>query len=72
MSLKSIEPFVCGGIASCNAEIFTFPIDLAKVRLQIQGQRASSADIGSSKYRGMLHCLATVSREEGVSALYNG
>lgn len=49
----------------------TFPIDLAKTRLQVQGQ------VGDSKYReiryrGMLHALLRVGREEGLRALYSG
>ena len=49
----------------------TFPIDLAKTRLQVQGQ------VGDSKYReiryrGMLHAIARIGREEGPRALYSG
>lgn len=49
----------------------TFPIDLAKTRLQVQGQ------VGDSKYReiryrGMLHAMVRIVREEGLRALYSG
>lgn len=49
----------------------TFPIDLAKTRLQVQGQ------VGDSKYReiryrGMLHAIMRIGREEGPRALYSG
>lgn len=49
----------------------TFPIDLAKTRLQVQGQ------VGDSKYReiryrGMLHAMMRIGREEGPRALYSG
>ena len=30
MPLKAFEPFILGGISSCTAEFFTFPIDLVK------------------------------------------
>lgn len=66
---KRVEPFVIGGIASCTAETFTFPIDLAKTRLQIQGQKLENI---SNKYRGMLHCFQCVIKEEGPGALYSG
>lgn len=69
MKYKSIEPFVIGGAASCIAETFTFPIDLAKTRLQIQGQALDSLSL---KYRGMIHCFSVVVKEEGASALYSG
>lgn len=56
-------------VSSCSTG--TFPIDLAKTRLQVQGQ------VGDSKYReiryrGMLHAIVRIAREEGVRALYSG
>ncbi|XP_076018499.1 kidney mitochondrial carrier protein 1-like isoform X1 [Genypterus blacodes] len=71
MSNNSWKPFVFGGLASITAECGTFPIDLAKTRLQVQGQ------VGDSKYReiryrGMLHAIARIGREEGPKALYSG
>lgn len=63
--------FVYGGLASMTAEFGTFPIDTTKTRLQIQGQVTDEAckDI---KYRGMLHALYRITREERIRALYNG
>jgi len=69
MSKKTFEPFIIGGISSCNAELITFPSDLIKTRLQIQSK---STDSMQKKYRGMMHCLKTIIKEEGISALYNG
>ena len=71
MNYKTIEPFVLGGVSSCNAEFFTFPIDLVKTRLQIQGQITSSSTV-ESKYRGMFHCFKLIIKEEGYLALYSG
>ncbi len=46
----------CGAIAGSNAEIFTIPIDTAKVRLQIQGQKkAMEGAKYIPKYNGMVH-----------------
>lgn len=67
-SLKSDE------INESHCAVFvagTFPIDLAKTRLQVQGQ------VGDSKhreirYRGMLHAMLRIGREEGLRALYSG
>ncbi|CAF0826429.1 unnamed protein product [Brachionus calyciflorus] len=69
MVYKSIEPFLLGGISSCNAELFTFPIDLVKTRLQIQGQAINNC---SGKYRGMFHCFVTIYKEEGFKTLFSG
>uniref|UniRef100_A0A4W5K9H7 Solute carrier family 25 member 30 n=1 Tax=Hucho hucho TaxID=62062 RepID=A0A4W5K9H7_9TELE len=71
MSNLNWKPFVFGGLASVTAECGTFPIDLTKTRLQVQGQ------VGNSKYReiryrGMLHAIGRICREEGISALYSG
>ncbi|KAG7261236.1 hypothetical protein CRUP_017241 [Coryphaenoides rupestris] len=71
MSTSSWKPFVFGGLASVTAECGTFPIDLAKTRLQVQGQ------VGDSKYReiryrGMFHAMVKICREEGVRTLYSG
>ncbi|XP_036737877.2 solute carrier family 25 member 47 isoform X2 [Manis pentadactyla] len=66
----------------------TSPTEVAKVRLQTQTQQRrpsaswpSAAPICAAppqspalapKYRGPLHCLATVAREEGLRGLYKG
>lgn len=46
----------------------TFPIDLTKTRLQVQGQ----AQYMEVRYKGMFHALSKIGREEGVRALYSG
>ncbi|XP_069496164.1 kidney mitochondrial carrier protein 1 isoform X2 [Ambystoma mexicanum] len=49
----------------------TFPIDLTKTRLQVQGQ-ANDAKFMEIRYRGMMHAFARIFREEGLGALYSG
>lgn len=46
----------------------TFPIDLTKTRLQVQGQ----SQYTEVRYRGMFHALFRIGKEEGVRALYSG
>jgi hypothetical protein len=65
------KPFLNGGIASMIAEAFTFPIDLVKTRLQLQGQKHCIENT-KLKYRGMIHGLITIPKEEGLAALYSG
>uniref|UniRef100_A0A673G0T1 Kidney mitochondrial carrier protein 1-like n=1 Tax=Sinocyclocheilus rhinocerous TaxID=307959 RepID=A0A673G0T1_9TELE len=62
------KPFVYGGMASIVAEFGTFPIDLTKTRLQVQGQTHCM----EVRYRGMFHALFRIGREEGTRALYSG
>ncbi|KAF5890929.1 solute carrier family 25 member 47, partial [Clarias magur] len=59
-----------GGIAQVSV---MSPADIVKVRLQCQIQPLPAADLKSRpKYRGPVHCLLTIAREEGVSGLYKG
>jgi solute carrier family 25 protein 14/30 len=68
---RILFPFVYGGVASCVAEVATFPIDTAKIRLQLQGQAIDQRH-STTPYRGMIHCWQKVIAEEGVRVLYNG
>ena len=49
----------------------TFPIDTAKTRLQIQGQKLDGT-FSELRYKGMFHALSRISKEEGFRALYSG
>jgi len=67
--------FVGAGTAACIADLFTFPLDTAKVRLQIQGEAKGSVGSGngtSVKYRGVFGTITTMVRTEGARSLYNG
>lgn len=55
-----------GAVASCLAEISTMPIDVVKVRLQMQG-----AD-GTRQYKGILDAAVVTARKEGLGALWKG
>ncbi|XP_055693967.1 mitochondrial uncoupling protein Bmcp-like [Lutzomyia longipalpis] len=65
------RPFICGGIASITAEFGTFPIDTAKTRLQIQGQKLDDK-FTRLRYRGMTDAFVKITQEEGIRALYSG
>lgn len=55
------------GTAGCVADLVTFPLDTAKVRLQIQGESKPS-----SRYRGVVGTIFTMVKNEGPRSLYNG
>ncbi|XP_022625802.1 mitochondrial uncoupling protein 2-like [Seriola dumerili] len=57
------------GAAACIADIITFPLDTAKVRLQIQGEQKAVEGI---RYRGVFGTITTMIRTEGPKSLYNG
>uniref|UniRef100_A0A671SBY3 Mitochondrial uncoupling protein 2-like n=1 Tax=Sinocyclocheilus anshuiensis TaxID=1608454 RepID=A0A671SBY3_9TELE len=66
--------FIGAGTAACIADLFTFPLDTAKVRLQIQGETKSPANTGHGpvKYRGVFGTISTMVRVEGPRSLYSG
>jgi len=55
--------------AASVAEATTYPLDLTKTRLQLQGEAAVG---NSTPYRGMLRTAAGVIREEGLFSLWRG
>ncbi|XP_039945744.1 uncharacterized protein LOC120765208 isoform X2 [Hirundo rustica] len=64
--------FVSAGLAGCIADLCTFPLDTAKVRLQIQGEVRIPRTTSSVEYRGVLGTLSTMVRTEGARSLYSG
>ncbi|XP_021399710.1 putative mitochondrial transporter UCP3 isoform X3 [Lonchura striata] len=64
--------FVSAGMAGCIADLCTFPLDTAKVRLQIQGEVRIPQTTSSMEYRGVWGTLSTMVRTEGARSLYSG
>ncbi|NXN31800.1 UCP3 protein, partial [Nycticryphes semicollaris] len=64
--------FLSAGTAACIADLCTFPLDTAKVRLQIQGEVRIPRSTGAVEYRGVLGTLSTMVRTEGPRSLYSG
>ncbi|KAJ7995993.1 hypothetical protein DPEC_G00232470 [Dallia pectoralis] len=67
--------FIGAGTAACIADLVTFPLDTAKVRLQIQGECKGTADASHGmavRYRGVFGTITTMVRTEGARSLYNG
>ncbi|XP_061684315.1 dicarboxylate carrier SLC25A8-like [Syngnathoides biaculeatus] len=60
------------GAAGCVADLVTFPLDTAKVRLQIQGESKPLVRGQKATYRGVFGTIFTILRSEGARGLYNG
>jgi len=61
--------FFGAGTAGCIADLVTFPLDTAKVRLQVQGESTGGQAV---QYRGVYGTITTIVRTEGPRSLYNG
>ena len=58
---------VCSFIASLFSQILTYPLNLARTRLQTQGVNGRPR-----LYNGLFHCLATIVRKDGPKGLFVG
>ncbi|XP_043929317.1 mitochondrial brown fat uncoupling protein 1-like isoform X3 [Protopterus annectens] len=64
--------FLGAGTAACIADLVTFPLDTAKVRLQIQGESAPRKTAKATKYKGVFGTITTIVKTEGPRSLYSG
>ncbi|XP_061595924.1 dicarboxylate carrier SLC25A8-like [Cololabis saira] len=64
--------FFGAGTAACIADLITFPLDTAKVRLQIQGESQKTEGSSRVKYKGVFGTINTMVRTEGPKSLYSG
>ncbi|XP_074160142.1 dicarboxylate carrier SLC25A8 isoform X2 [Sminthopsis crassicaudata] len=65
--------FLGAGTAACIADLITFPLDTAKVRLQIQGESQGAIRASTTaQYRGVLGTILTMVKTEGPGSLYSG
>ncbi|TWW76994.1 Mitochondrial uncoupling protein 2 [Takifugu flavidus] len=72
VSPPAVVKVFSAGTAGCVADLVTFPLDTAKVRLQIQGEAKSSLHSQTVRYRGVLGTIVTMVRTEGPRSLYSG
>ncbi|GAM86503.1 hypothetical protein ANO11243_045170 [Dothideomycetidae sp. 11243] len=63
--------FIAGGIAACGAVTVTHSFETIKIRLQLQGELQSKAE-APRLYRGVLHGMSVVYRNEGMKGLLRG
>jgi hypothetical protein len=66
--LKSIELVGLAGVSNGVAATFTNPVDVVKVRLQMDGE----GTMAERRYRGVVHAARSLYGEEGMSGLYRG
>jgi solute carrier family 25 phosphate transporter 23/24/25/41 len=70
----SVNGFVTlanGAVAGTMAQTISYPMDLVRRRLQVQGF-ASDIDLGDKKYKGITDAFVRIFREEGIRGFYRG
>ncbi|PPQ69783.1 hypothetical protein CVT26_014171 [Gymnopilus dilepis] len=68
--LSTTEGFICGGIAACIAVTISNPAEVAKTRLQLQGELAK--DGGQKVYKNAFDVLAKTWKNEGIRGIQRG
>ncbi|KAB2581030.1 Mitochondrial substrate/solute carrier [Lasiodiplodia theobromae] len=67
----TLGSFIAGGIAACGAVTVTHSFETVKIRLQLQGELQAKKD-APKMYRGVLHGVATIVKNEGPKGLFRG
>ncbi|XP_061098041.1 solute carrier family 25 member 47-A-like isoform X3 [Conger conger] len=68
-----LDVFLSGLAGGVTQVLVMSPLDTVKVRLQCQMEpRQFATNKTLPKYRGPIHCMLTIGREEGVLSLYRG
>lgn len=64
---KNMQKLLAGGLSGLGAVSITYPSDLIRRRLQLQG-----FDKAVPQYAGIRDCISKIIRDEGVRGLYRG
>lgn len=64
---ETIHKLICGGFAGCFAVTITYPSDLIRRRLQLQGFHYYVP-----KYNGIIDCGIKIVKKDGFAGLYKG
>ena len=63
--------FLIGGLAASGACFFTNPLEVAKTRMQLQGELVARGQ-HAVHYRNVVHAFYTIGRVDGLLALQKG
>ena len=68
-----LKQLSCGALAGLCSKVILLPLDVAKKRLQYQGFHGGTHYISTHyTYSGLVDCLITMTKAEGVAALFKG
>lgn len=71
-SISTFGGFVAGGLAACGAVTFTNPIELIKIRMQLQGELVKSSKNAVKLYENPIQAFFWIYRNEGIRGLQQG
>lgn len=66
-SLSPIQDLSCGAIAGMSARLVVAPLDVVKIRFQVQSEA-----LGRYHYSSVTSAIRTIVRSEGLAALWKG
>ncbi|KAL1417342.1 hypothetical protein MTO96_006217 [Rhipicephalus appendiculatus] len=73
---EPVTNIAVGAIAACSASFITHPIEVAKLRIQLQGELQPAIADRSARarpvYRNTLQSIYTIYRYDGILAIYRG
>ena len=72
---SALQSATSGAVGAMVALALTYPLSVVKTRLQAQRRHSAKENGGSSgvtEYKGMVHCIRSICREEGWVKLYAG
>ncbi|AET38195.1 Oac1p Ecym_2469 [Eremothecium cymbalariae DBVPG len=61
--------FIAGGLAACIAVTFTNPVEVAKTRMQLQGELSA---VGETIYKNPFQAMGLIGKTEGIRGLQKG
>lgn len=70
-SVHGLVTLLNGALAGTLAQTISYPLDLVRRRLQVQGF-SSDISFGDKHYRGVTDAFKTIYKEEGVIGFYRG
>ena len=66
------EDFLIGGISAVASIVLVNPFDVAKTRMQLQGEGTARSAAHTHKYRNVWHCITRTAAEEGLRGVQRG
>lgn len=69
---RAATEMLTAGVAASLSCIFTNPLDVMKIRLQMNNELASKSQKPGKSYRGLVHCFTVTYQTEGILGLQRG